>query len=121
MNETIAAIFILSGVAFMMIASVGIIRFPDFYIRMSVVTKASTIGLGLLLIGVGIYFDTIETIIKTISISVFILLSSPVSAHVIAKAASQIRVPFWRKTNLEDYISSEDMPDDPEYVDSKYG
>lgn len=121
MTEILAAIFILSGVAFMMIASIGIIRFPDFYIRMSVVTKASTIGLGLLLTGVGIYFNTIETIIKTISISIFVVLSSPISSHVIAKAASLIRVPFWRQTNLKDYLEAKETPDDPKLKDSKFG
>ncbi|WKN31751.1 monovalent cation/H(+) antiporter subunit G [Porifericola rhodea] len=121
MINIVAAIFILSGIAFMMIAAIGIIRFPDFYIRMSVVTKASTIGLGLLLTGVGIYFNTLETIIKTISISLFIVLSSPISAHVIAKAASLVRVPFWNKTNLDDYIEAKETPDDPRYVEHNYG
>ncbi|MEK6476765.1 monovalent cation/H(+) antiporter subunit G [Catalinimonas sp. 4WD22] len=121
MIEILAAICILSGVLFMMIASIGILRFPDFYIRMSVVTKASTVGLGLLLTGVGIYFNTIETIIKTISISIFIVLSSPISAHVIAKAASLIRVPFWNQTNMEDYLKAKETPDDPRFTEGKYG
>ncbi len=120
MIEIIASVFILSGVSFMLIASIGIIRFPDFYIRMSVVTKASTIGLGLLLTGVGIYFNTLEIIIKVLAIATFIVLSSPVSSHVIAKAASLIRVPFWKQTNLDDYLEAKDTPNDPKFIEHKF-
>lgn len=121
MIEIIASIFLLSGTTFMLIASVGIIRLPDFYIRMSVVTKASTVGLALLLTGIGIYFDTLDIIIKVIAIAVFIVLSSPISSHIIVKAASFIRVPFWDKTDLSDYLKAEETPDDPKKASHKYG
>lgn len=105
----------------MLIASIGIIRLPDFYIRMSVVTKASTIGLGLMMAGAGIYFNTLEALIKVLAIIVFILTTSPISAQVISKAATMIKVPFWNKTNLDDYQDAEVLPDDPTQKESSYG
>lgn len=121
MLEITVSFFILTGVLFMLIASIGIIRLPDFYIRVSVVTKASTIGLGLMMIGVGLFFNTIEAVVKVIVIVIFIILTSPIAAHVIAKAASQIKVAFWDKTDLTDYIKAKDTPDDPKINQSKYG
>jgi len=121
MKEVIVSFFLLSGTFFMLIASIGIIRLPDFYIRMSVVTKASTIGLGLMMIGAGIYFNTLEALIKVIAIVIFIIATSPIAAHIISKAASQIKVPFWKKTDLTDYRKALEFPDSPQQKKSKYG
>lgn len=106
-----SAIFILIGTAFMLVASVGILRFPDFYIRMSAITKATSLGLGFILGGTAIYFNTLEVILKASAILFFIILTSPISAHIIAKAATQIKVSFWEKTNVQEYKEAEDTPD----------
>lgn len=107
-----SAIFILIGTGFMLVASIGILRFPDFYIRMSAITKATSLGLGFILGGAAIYFNTLEVILKAIAILSFIVLTSPISAYIIAKAASIIKVPFWEKTNLYDYEVAKDTPDE---------
>jgi len=119
--DIVVSAFMISGVLFMLIASIGIIKLPDFYIRTSVVTKASTIGLGLMMIGVGLYFNTPTAMFKVIAILVFILVTSPIAAHVIAKAASQIRVAFWKKTELSDYVKADGTPGNPKTVKRRYG
>jgi multicomponent Na+:H+ antiporter subunit G len=107
-----SAIFILIGTGFMLVASIGILRFPDFYIRMSAITKATSLGLGFILGGAAVYFNTLEVILKAAAILFFIVLTSPISAYIIAKAANLIKVPFWYKTNLHDYEEAEDTPNE---------
>jgi multicomponent Na+:H+ antiporter subunit G len=101
--EIVSSVFIIAGVAFMIISVVGIIRLPDFYIRMSAITKASTLGIGLILIGIGIYFNEPLLAGKVLIIILFMLLTSPVSAHIIARAAFKDRVPLWKKTFIDEY------------------
>jgi multicomponent Na+:H+ antiporter subunit G len=102
-QEIISSLFILIGTAFMAISSVGIIRLPDFYIRMSAITKAGTLGVGFIASGIGIYFNDIEVVGKAIAIILFLLLTSPVSAHIIARAAFMDKVPFWPKTVIDEF------------------
>lgn len=101
--EIICAVLVYIGVAFMVIASVGLLRMPDFYIRMSAITKAASLGLGFIVLGVGIYFHTPTILVKVLAIIFFVFLTSPVSAHVIARAAFRDKVPFWKKTVLDDF------------------
>lgn len=101
--EIISSFFILAGVIFIVISGIGLIRLPDFYIRISAITKAITLGITLLLIGIGIYFNDLVIAGKVITIFFFMTLTSPVSAHIIARAATKNKVPFWDKTVLDDF------------------
>ncbi len=102
-REIISSFFILAGSAFMLIASIGLLRFPDFYIRMSAITKGATLGLGLILTGMGIYFNQPDMLVKVAVIIAFSFVTSPVAAHVIGRTAVHLKIPFWRKTNLEEF------------------
>jgi len=101
--EIISSFFILSGVIFIVISGIGLLRLPDFYIRISVVTKAITLGITLILLGIGIYFNDLIIASKIIAIISFMMITSPVSAHIIARAATKNKVPFWKKTILKDF------------------
>ncbi|NEM98738.1 monovalent cation/H(+) antiporter subunit G [Pontibacter burrus] len=120
-HELISSLLILLGVVFLLLSSIGLLRFPDFYTRMSAVTKGSTMGLGLILIGLSVYFNNIDVSIKILLILFFTFLTSPVAAHVISRTAVKLRVPFWSRTNIkefEDYLKREnafepkDKPDE---------
>jgi multicomponent Na+:H+ antiporter subunit G len=114
--EVISSVFIIVGVVFMLISAIGIVRLPDFYIRMSAITKAATMGLGLIVVGIGIYFNDITISGKVIAIIFFILITSPVSAHIIARAACMDKVPFWKGTILKefkDYLSRFEEKNEP--------
>ena len=106
-KEIVSCVFIMSGVIFMLIATVGLLRFPDFYTRMSTITKGASLGVGLILFGLGIYFNEPDIMLKVLTIIAFTFITSPVAAHVIARTAVRSHSPFWDKTNLkefEDYI-----------------
>jgi multicomponent Na+:H+ antiporter subunit G len=102
-KEIISCIFIFSGVALMLIATIGLLRLPDFYIRISAITKGSTLGVGLILLGIAIYFNEPSMLLKILAIITFIFLTAPVAAHVIGRTAVQNKVPFWEKTDLREF------------------
>ncbi|MDQ3395664.1 MAG: monovalent cation/H(+) antiporter subunit G, partial [Bacteroidota bacterium] len=67
-------------------------------------TKAATLGVGFIAAGIGIYFNELWIVTKVFAIIFFMLLSSPVAAHVISRAASQHHIPFWKITNLTEFL-----------------
>lgn len=85
MNEIIASVIIFIGSIFLLLASLGVLRMPDSYNRIQTGTKATTLGLILVLLGVGIYHPMWIT--KIIILIFFVLLTNPVSSHALAKAA----------------------------------
>lgn len=102
-REIVSSVLIIMGVVFMLIASIGLLRFPDFYIRMSAITKGSTLGLGLILTGMGTYFNEPDILLKVLLIIGFTFLTSPVAAHVIGRTAVRNKIPFWERTDLEEF------------------
>jgi multicomponent Na+:H+ antiporter subunit G len=120
LQEILGTLFILSGVIFMMIAAIGILRLPDFYIRMSAITKAGTMGVGLIVFGIAVYFNDLLISAKAFVIVSFMLLTAPVAAHIIARAAYRQGIPLWgrnlvdeldvlikKRDNCEEIIASE--------------
>lgn len=101
-KEIASVVFILMGVVFMLLAAIGLIRFPDFYIRNSASTKAAILGLGLILLGTGLYYNQMVIFVELMAIFLFIFLISPLTSHIVARAAFKTKVPFWGKTNLDD-------------------
>lgn len=96
---------ILSTIAALSIffASVGILRMPDFYLRLSVTVKASTLGVGLFLICAAIMFpDDISVTTKSIAIIFFLIITAPIAAHMIGRAAYIKKTPLWKETVLDD-------------------
>jgi multicomponent Na+:H+ antiporter subunit G len=110
--EIVSGFFIVIGTFFMLISSIGLIRLPDFYIRNSASTKALALGIGLILLGIAIYYNNIEIFIELFAIFFFIYLITPLSAHIIARAAAKSKVKFWDKTQnmqaLEEYRKKSD-------------
>lgn len=107
-TEIISAVFIILGTFFMVVSSVGLIRLPDFYIRNSASTKALALGIGLILLGIAIYYNKIDIFLELGAIFFFIYLITPLSAHIIARAAAKNKVKFWERTQnlkaLEEYL-----------------
>ncbi|MBC5991783.1 monovalent cation/H(+) antiporter subunit G [Pontibacter cellulosilyticus] len=102
-KEIVSCVLILMGVCFMFIATIGLLRFPDFYIRMSAITKGATLGVGLILLGLGIYFNQPDIMLKVLAIIIFTFITAPVAAHVIGRTAVRNHSPFWPKTNLQEF------------------
>lgn len=98
------AIKILStvGAIFILIASYGMLRMPDFFLRLTVTIKASSMGVGVILIGTSLYFMEFSTTTKVIAIIFFIIITAPVAAHMICRTAYITGVKMWEKSVLDD-------------------
>src|SRR5690554_7091913 len=100
MNDIIIMVIISLGTLFILLAAIGLVRMPDLYLRMSVTTKAATLGVGLILIGLALHYMETSITTQVIAIIVFLLLTVPISAHVIGRASYFIGVPDRKSTRL---------------------
>lgn len=84
--EIIAILFLLGGAFFFFVGTTGLIRMPDVFCRMHATTKCDTLGAGLILVGLMIFNGFSMISLKLLLILIFIWLTNPTAAHIIAKA-----------------------------------
>lgn len=98
--EIIISCFLLFGGAFVLLGSFGLLRLPDFYTRLHAPTKATTLGLAGLLIASMIYFFVAGkgVVVHELLITLFLLITAPVSAHMMAKTALHHKVRMLKRT-----------------------
>ncbi|MDY6801370.1 MAG: monovalent cation/H(+) antiporter subunit G [Bacteroidota bacterium] len=101
----IGAILVLSGSIFIFLGALGLVRMPDLFNRIQAGTKASTLGTFLSLIG--LLLITPEWWGKLILLMIFILITNPVSSHILARAAHFIGVPLADLTITNKYKQEE--------------
>lgn len=102
MIETISAILLITGSIFTLIAAVGIIRFPDIYMRKSASAKASTFGVSLIALSVILVNFNIIVAIKVLAILFLLFLTIPIGSQVLARAAIKTGIKFWNKTKIHE-------------------
>jgi multicomponent Na+:H+ antiporter subunit G len=102
MREVITSALLLIGGTFMLLAAVGVVRMPDIYSRLSAAAKGNTLGLGFLLAAAAVHFGELGVTSHAILIIAFVMLTTPVSAHLIGRAAYFIGVPLWEGTTRDD-------------------
>lgn len=106
------------GAAFILLAAIGILRMPDLYLRISVTTKAATLGTGLILTSVALYFGEAGISSRVVAIILFTLLTAPVAAHLIGRASYFTGIPIWDKSVVDDlkgrYRADTEGPDSGE-------
>lgn len=98
MINIIIMIFSGIGAIAILLASIGIVRMPDLYLRLSVTTKAATLGVGLILLSAAVHFQNVGVTSRVLAIIFFITLTAPVSAQLIGRAAYLIKVDIWKHT-----------------------
>ncbi|MBX3617383.1 Na+/H+ antiporter subunit G [Nitrosomonas sp.] len=103
MLEYLLSFLILTGAAFTFIGSLGLLRLKDFYMRLHGPTKATTLGVGSLLIASAIFFSSRDTGISLheVLITLFLFITAPVSAHLLAKAALHLDLHSRAKTPVK--------------------
>ena len=85
MVETFVELLVLIGAIFVLLAGVGVLRFPDVYARIHAATKASTLGIALIGIATTLALD--EGRPKALAAVVFIFITAPSAAHFVGRTA----------------------------------
>ena len=90
--DLLTAALLLLGAGFALIGSIGLVRLPDIYTRLHGPTKATTLGVGGIILGSILYFSTHQGLsLHEVLVTLFLFITAPVSAHLIARAALQRR------------------------------
>jgi multicomponent K+:H+ antiporter subunit G len=94
MLDILLSALIILGATFTFIGSLGLARLGDFFSRLHGPTKATTLGVGALLVASSIHFSTRGDglSLHEILVTLFLFITAPVSAHLLAKAALHLRV-----------------------------
>ena len=95
MIHLLVAALVVTGTTFILLAAIGVVRMPDVYMRMQVSTKGASLGAGCVLLAVPVFFGDVAIGVRALLIIVFIFLTTPISAHMLARAAYMVGVPLW--------------------------
>jgi multicomponent Na+:H+ antiporter subunit G len=85
--DVVSGALLLLGTALALVAAVGLVRFPDVLTRMHAATKPQTLGLLLVLAGLALRVRDPGALTIIALVALFQLLTAPVSAHMVARAA----------------------------------
>ena len=109
MLELVISLLILIGAGFTFIGSLGLVRLQDFYSRLHAPTKATTLGVGSLLIASAVFFSHQEEgmSLHEVLVTLFLFITAPVGAHLMAKAALHLRLPSRAETPPEALLQGE--------------
>ena len=102
MTDILIILLSSAGALFVLLSAVGILRMPDTYIRISVNTKAATLGVGLVLIATAVFFKDTAVTTRVIAIFIFLLLTAPVGAHLIGRTSYFTGVKLWKGSKIDE-------------------
>jgi multicomponent Na+:H+ antiporter subunit G len=108
MIELLGFIFICVGVAFDVFGCLGLIRLPDLYDRLQAATKCVTLGTCSILFGAALIMGFTSTSLKLILCIWFVLLTSPVAAHALARGAHRAGVRLWTGSLVDRYADDKE-------------
>ena len=114
-RELFTCIFLLLGGILTLVAAAGVLRMPDLFIRMHAATKAGTVAVASVAIGVMIHFNTLTVTSRGVLVIAFFLLTAPVAAHMIARAAYRSGVSLWLLTRIDEWKAHGEQ--DPDHGD----
>jgi len=95
--DYLSLIMLVIGAIFFLAGTLGLLRFPDVYTRLHALTKADNVGLGLIVFGLAIQYQSWAIAGKLVLIWLLVLLASASVSHLVARAALRRDVPPWRR------------------------
>jgi multicomponent Na+:H+ antiporter subunit G len=100
--DYLAGILVVIGAIFTLVASIGLLRLPDLYTRMHAASKAGTLGSCVVLIALAVQAQDLSIATRALAGVVFFLLTAPISAHLLAKAAHAAGYRLWENSVRDD-------------------
>ena len=100
-GEIVVSALIVTGAFFLFVGSFGLAKLTDTMRRLHAPTKATTLGIGALLIASMVYFLLFHNLptAHELMISLFLFLTAPVTANMVAKAH------IFRHKNVQDEMT----------------
>jgi multicomponent K+:H+ antiporter subunit G len=91
--EILLSLLLLVGAGFALVGSIGLAKMPDFFTRLHAPTKATTLGVGAIVVASMIWHSTLGEglSLRELAISLFLFITAPLVGHLLAKAAVRIR------------------------------
>lgn len=119
--ELIISVLLILGGLFVLVGSIGLLRLQDLYVRLHAPTKATTLGLGGILTGsmVYMYYTRGYVSVNELLITLFLVITAPVTAHILAKAAMHHRVKMMERTRNQHLVEKARMQLPPHAEDDK--
>lgn len=108
MNDFLTATLILTGVGFILVAAIGVVRLPDVLCRSHAVAKALTLGMFLMLLGLWVHLDDDRAALKITLAIFFQLVTIPVASHLVGLLALQKNLSRWKQRPLDDHRKPEE-------------
>ena len=108
MGSSIGLVFITIGLAFDVLGCLGLVRLPDVYNRLQAATKCVTLGTCSILFGTCLIVGFTASGIKAFLCIIFLVLTSPVSAHAIARGAHRAGVKLWKGSVVDKYAEDKE-------------
>jgi multicomponent Na+:H+ antiporter subunit G len=96
MRMAVALVLLTGGLAFVLAGVIGILRLPDFYTRLHATSKCDTLGLALMVAGVGVLTPPSLITAKIAAVVVLVGLVNATAAHALGRAAHRSRLPVWQ-------------------------
>ena len=107
MTELLTAALLLTGGMFACLAALGVLRLPDVLTRMHASTKAGTLGAGLILTAVAVHAVESGLTLRALVAVAFLLLTAPVAAHMIGRAAYHTGARLCEQTVVDELAAGE--------------
>jgi multicomponent Na+:H+ antiporter subunit G len=114
--EIVISFLLVVGAAIHLLSSIGLVRFGDVFLRMHASTKASTLGVGFVMVATALYFGEPLLTIKLIALLVIYFFTSPTGVQVLANAAHISEAPMVKETWIDELAAHHSEESESEKV-----
>jgi len=103
MRDLLVCALMVTGSLFMLLSAIGVVRMPDLFTRMHAATKVGTVGVSGLMLAVALHFGTLSVVAPALAVIMFVLVTAPIAAHMIGRAAYHFGIPLWKGTVVDEW------------------
>lgn len=97
MLEVVATVLIVLSLGFFAAGTIGLLRFPDVFMRLHAITKADNLGLGLLVLALILGAPSVRRAVELLLVWLFVLLASTTACHLVARNALRRGIRPWER------------------------
>ncbi len=92
MLDIIVSLLLLVGSVFVLVGAIGLVRLPDFFMRLHGPTKSTTLGVGGMLLAAIVHATRRDFSLRELLITLFLFVTAPVSAYLLGQVGLRRRV-----------------------------